>query len=375
MKKSTGSLISFMANKVKTDGGINLAQGIPAFKPPEKLLEGLQKITFNNLHQYAQGTGNNFLLQKLEEHYNIPENRFLIVNGATEALSLLITYFFKTISGKFSILAFDPVYESYKHLPRIFNIPFVAFNLDKNNNVNFDDLEYSIKSNGVKLILLASPGNPLGKVWSKKEVDTLVDICTKNKVYLIFDAVYSDLYFDNRPYFPLHKENEYIFYVNAFSKKFSITGWRIGYLIAPELHMAAITDIHDYTGLCSPSILQQAIAEYVDVSNFGADYTKELRKKLKTNYILLSGKIKELGFRPKEAQGGYFIWTELPDGLPNGLDFALNLYEKKKVAVVPGIHFSKNGKNIIRINIARNNNEINESVKRIKEYINEIHIK
>jgi len=372
MDKPKGSLISFMANKVKTNGGINLAQGIPAFNPPKELLDILQKNVFNNLHQYAPGTGNNFLLQKLEEHYNISKKRFLIVNGATEALSLLVTYFLKTINGKFSILAFDPVYESYKHLPRIFNIPFVAFNLDKNNNINFEELEQSIKENNVKLIFLASPGNPFGKVWTKKEVDILVEICTKNRVYLVFDAVYSDLYFDNKPYFSLNKENEYIFYVNAFSKKFSITGWRIGYLIAPESHMAAITDIHDYTGLCSPSILQQAIAEYVDLSNFGADYTKKLREKLKTNYTLLSDKIEQLGFKPKNAQGGYFIWTELPYKFSNGLDFALDLYEKEKVAVVPGIHFSENGKNIIRINIARNNDEINEAVKRIKNYISKL---
>jgi aspartate/methionine/tyrosine aminotransferase len=266
-------------------------------------------------------------------------------------------------------LAFDPVYESYKHLPRIFNIPFVAFNLNKNSSLNFEELEQSINKNKVKLILLASPGNPFGKVWSKSEIDHLVEICNKNKVYLVFDAVYSDLYFEAKPYFPIFEENEYIFYVNAFSKKFSVTGWRIGYLIAPGSHMSGIADIHDYTGLCAPSILQQAIAEYVDLSNFGADYTKELRKKLKNNYNVLSRKIEELGFKPQNAQGGYFIWTELPGEFPDGLDFALDLYDKEKIAVVPGIHFSENGKNIIRINIARNTIEINDAVNKIKKYI------
>ena len=258
MNKPTGSLISYMANKVKSEGGINLAQGIPAFAPPSKLLEILQQNVFENIHQYAPGKGNHLLLKKLEEQYKIPQEQFLMVNGATEAISLLFTYIKNLINDDFSVLAFDPVYESYKHLPRIYKIPFNTFSINDNNNIDFDILENRINKQNVKLILLASPGNPYGKIWSKNEIDTLIEICHKNRVYIIVDAVYSDLYFDKPPYFPLHINSEYIFYVNAFSKKFSITGWRIGYLIAHQLHMKGIMDIHDYTGLCAPSILQQS---------------------------------------------------------------------------------------------------------------------
>ena len=369
MEKPSGSLISFMANKVKSEGGINLAQGIPAFEPPKELLCILERITHNNIHQYAPGRGNIHLLEQLEKHYNIPGNQFLIVNGATEAISLLVTYLKNLLSEKFSVLSFDPVYESYKHLPRIFNLPFINFKLDSGSEVDFDTLEKSIIQNSVKLILLASPGNPLGKVWTETEVNKLVELCNKYKTYVIFDAVYSDLYFDKSPYFPLNQMSEYIFYVNAFSKKFSITGWRIGYLIAHSSHMNALMDVHNYTGLCAPSILQQALAEYVDKYNFGKEYTAYLRKKLIVNYSQLSDELELLGFKNHKAQGGYFIWTELPEKFNSGLDFALNFYEKEKVAVVPGIHFSNSGNKFIRINIARYPDEIKTAVKRLTQLV------
>lgn len=369
MEKPKGSLISFMANKVKSQGGINFAQGIPAFDPPKELLDCLQRIIHEPIHQYAPGIGNRKLLSLLEQHYNVPQENFLIVNGATEAISLLFTYLIKLIGDKFSVLAFDPVYESYKHLPRIFNLPFTPFKLNANNEVDFKLLEKTITELNVRLILIASPGNPLGKVWCKNEVDQLLKICKKNNVYVIFDAVYANLYYNEKPYFPIQKPLKNIFYVNAFSKMLSITGWRVGYLMAHDSHMSDILDVHDYTGLCAPSLLQQAIANYLDKNKYGIDYTEKLRSKLVHNYKLISTELQQLGFKVYSAQGGYFVWAKLPEMFDNGLQFALQLYEQEKVAVVPGIHFSEQGVNIIRVNIARKDDEIKKGIEAIRRFI------
>lgn len=369
MEKPKGSLISFMANKVKSQGGINLAQGIPAFDPPKELLNCLQSIVHDPIHQYAPGIGNHKLLGLLAQYYNLPKANFLMVNGATEAISLLFTYLLKKQAEKFAVLAFDPVYESHKHLSRIFNLPFVAFKLNKENTIDFSELEATISKQKVKLILVASPGNPLGKVWSKNEVDQLIHICNKYGVYVIFDAVYANLYFDKPPYFPLQEMNDKVFYVNAFSKMLSVTGWRVGYLFAHEKHMAEIMDIHDYTGLCVPSILQQAVANYLENNNYGKNYTAKLREKLKQNYHIISTELQKLGFVVYQAQGGYFVWAKLPKGISNGLQFALELYEQEKVAVVPGIHFSEYGENIVRVNIAREEDEIEKGIKAIERFI------
>jgi aspartate/methionine/tyrosine aminotransferase len=160
-----------------------------------------------------------------------------------------------------------------------------------------------------------------------------------------------------------------LFYVNSFSKKFSITGWRIGYVMAHQEHMDAIMDIHDYTGLCAPSVLQQALAEYVRTNEGGMQYTQKLRDQLKSNYAVLAKKFTEMGFEVSEAQGGYFVWAKLPTQFNSGLEFALELYEKEKVAVVPGVHFSENAEAFIRINIARYPNEIEQAIPKFTRFI------
>jgi len=356
-----------MANKVKAKGGINLAQGIPAFDPPEELLHLLSKAAFEKIHQYAPGKGIASLLQQLALNYNICQDNFLVVNGATEAISTIFTYLLKENPGS-AVLTFSPAYESYKHLPRLFNVPFYTQAIAS--KINFSSFEKQCSDNNIKIVLLASPGNPLGRIFTKAEIINIIEITKRHNAYVIIDAVYSDLYFEDKPYYPINNISENVFYVNAFSKKLSITGWRIGYLLSHEKHMAALMDVHDYIGLSSPSVLQHALAEYLRVSNFGKDYCSELRANLKTNYYQMKHALIELGFKVIDGQGGYFIWAKLPVKFTSGFDFAIELYEQQKVAIVPGIHFDETGEQYIRLNIARYPYEIDMAIEKIKNFIN-----
>ncbi len=362
-----GSLIGYMSNMVKTQGGINLAQGIPAFSPPAELLSLLSEFATNpNFHQYAPGKGNVQLLDLLSEHYNKPKDDFLIVNGATESISTIFTYLTRK-HPNCSVLAFDPIYESYKHLSRIFNNDF--FTVDASAEICFDEIRQTIEQHNVKIIFLAIPGNPLGKIWTEQQIKTLMQIADDYGAYLIIDAVYSDLYFYEKPYYPIHEMGKNVFYVNAFSKKLSITGWRLGYILSSKEHMEGLMDIHDYIGLSSPTVLQEALAKYLQEYDFGKEYCASLRQKLKANYELMQEQLSNLGFEVVQAQGGYFIWCKLPQKFQCGLDFALELYKQTKVAVVPGIHFSDSGKQMIRINIARSDEEIAEAIGKITEFL------
>jgi len=371
-KKPQGSYISFMSNKVKAHGGINLAQGIPGFNPPQELTQILSKLATENLHQYAPGNGNNelleLLLKKYQSEFIFTKNDFLILQGATEALSLLFIYFNKILPKSFSALAFEPVYESYNNLPQIFNTAFVSYPFQKDLTVDFDKLENTCREKNVKIIFIGTPGNPFGKIWSKQEIDNLLKISKKLDIFVVFDAVYRDLYFEEEPYIPLDQFNPNLFYVNSFSKKLSITGWRVGYLVAHQKHMKYIKPIHDYTGLCAPSVLQQAIVEYLKTNNYGQEYIASLREKLKKSYTLLSTALKNLGFKVPETKGGYFVWAELPEKYPDGFKFAIDLYEEQRVAIIPGEHFSANAKNYIRLNIARPVVEVEEGIEKIKAF-------
>ena len=371
-QKPDGSYISFMSNKVKEFGGINLAQGIPGFNPPKELTDILSEISNKKIHQYAPGNGNNelldLLLHKYQTEFSFTKDDFLITQGGTEALSLLYTYFNKILPKPFSALAFDPVYESYKYLPGIFNTDFVSFAFEADFSIDFFKLEKRCDENNVKVIFLGSPGNPYGKIWSENEINSLLGLSKKLNIYIVIDAVYRELYFNEKPYIPLDQFYPNLFYTNSFSKLFSITGWRIGYLIAHQDHMSKIKSIHDYTGLCAPSVLQQTIVEYLKKYDFGKEYISNLRIRLKESYNHLAGELEKLGLIIPEIKGGYFIWAKLPEKYTDGFKFAIDLYQEQKVAVIPGEHFSENAKNYVRFNIAREKSEIDEGIIRIKRF-------
>lgn len=232
----SGSLISYMSSKVKAHGGINLAQGLPGFNPPIELLECIRNATYKKVHQYPPGTGNirlsDYIAESLSPDLKITRNEILMTCGATEALSLLFLYLTQKIKEKFSVLSFDPAYESYSRLPKHFNIPYIPFGNIETNCIDFEALKKTINENNVKIIFVSSPGNPHGKIIPQNELDTLCQMAKELNFYIIFDAVYKELYIEKQAPQPFEHFGHNLFYVNSFSKLLSITGWRIGYLLA-----------------------------------------------------------------------------------------------------------------------------------------------
>jgi aspartate/methionine/tyrosine aminotransferase len=362
-----GSLISFMSNKVKQYGGINFAQGIPGIEPPLELPQYLSEVASENVHQYAPGIGNLLLREQILLHYdhlNYHESQLLITQGATEALSLVMQYLKFMINENFGVMAFDPVYESYKHLPRIFKLPFHAYQ-----NANFDkiELEKFVQSNNIKVIFVSSPGNPFGYVFSEQQMDDLREVCEHNDAYLIIDAVYRELWYENKVYLPEKELSSNVFYVNSFSKMLSITGWRIGYLFCHKKHSEVLRDIHDYIGLCVNAPLQEALARYLKNESFGKLYVNETRNHLKSFYGQMSKELIKVGFQVPQANGGYYVWAKLPYSI-DGFQFAMNLYEEEGVAVIPGMHFSDMANDYLRFNIARPESEIAEGIEKVVKF-------
>jgi len=366
-----GSLISFFSNKVKQFGGINLAQGIPGFTPPQQLMESLSKVALNpHIHQYAPGVGNFQLLDKLCEHYQsyaVQREHLLIVQGATEAITLIYLYLKQKI-GTLNVLGFDPVYESYNNLPRYFNDNFFPHYL-QDYKIDFKQFEHDIVQHRIHLVFVNTPGNPYGKIFSKSDIDTIIALSKKYHFYVIIDAVYRELYFNEPPYIPIDTNNPWLFYVNSFSKLFSITGWRVGYFICHAEHMKNIRSIHDYTGLCVANPMQTALIEYILKVGIINPYVVELREKLKSSFNKLYQALTDLGFEIPPIDGGYFIWAKLPSPHNDGFKFAIDLYEQQKVAIIPGIHFSAKGKNFVRFNAARELNEIEAGIEGLKKFM------
>ncbi|MCK4836494.1 MAG: pyridoxal phosphate-dependent aminotransferase [Candidatus Aminicenantes bacterium] len=378
MKKTSGSLIGYFSRLVVQKGGINLAQGKPGFPPPSELLQILKKKSgHHHLQQYAPGNGDFDLLNLLAKQYSqyspVKSDNFVVVQGATEGIFLTFFYLTTRLLSPYSALSFTPVYESYPELAKTLNIPFEYFDFEKDLTINFKRLEEVIREKKVKIVFVTSPGNPLGKVWEKDEVTKLITLSKKMDFFIIFDAVYMDIFFHERPFNPLQvssifKGYDKLFYIGSFSKMLSITGWRIGYVIAEKTHMAKIRAIHDYTGLCAPTLFQSVIVDYLSQFNFGIKYLDSIRSKCRQSYLFMKGVLEELNFTIPEIGGGYFLWAGLPDNYQDGYRFALELYKRVKVGIVPGENFSHTQKQYVRINIALDFSVIQQGAGKIKSF-------
>ena len=191
-----GSLISYFSNLIKKYGGINLAQGIPGFDPPVELVESLDKAIKSGNHQYAPGIGNIKLVSYLENFYSTDSknSKVLITNGATEAISLIYNYLMSNIpSNEFNVAAFSPAYESYIHLPKIFGHKFLTFSTDDAKYFDEGEFENFFVSNRIKLLFVASPGNPYGKVMSADKLDFIIKLDERQNAFIILDSVYNEL--------------------------------------------------------------------------------------------------------------------------------------------------------------------------------------
>lgn len=370
----TGSMISYFSNMIKLKGGVNLAQGIPGFRPPEKLLEIFADvISRTNVHQYAPGCGNHLLLQQLDKKYaqRADTTKIFITSGATEAVSLIYTYL-QSIHGKdFTAMSFSPAYESYSNLPRIFSNKYCTYKVNPNNYFDNDDFRKFFISNKINLIFIASPGNPYGKTISREKLNYLIDLCEEFGSHLIIDSVYSELYFNGeRPYYPIDRISPNVFYANSFSKKYSITGWRVGYFLFHEKHFSQISFIHDYIGLSSAAPQQQAIAEFLDLPE-SETCINELRNTIIENYSFANQRLAKAGFECPQNDGGYFVWAKLPEKWNDGLRFGLALYENTKTGVIPGVHFGKEWNRYIRINIAQPKEVLTQGIDNLIRFAEE----
>ncbi|MCP4218633.1 MAG: pyridoxal phosphate-dependent aminotransferase [bacterium] len=373
MKRPEGSLISYFSNRVKKQGGINLAQGIPGYPPPEPLLDCLEAYSRDaSKQQYAPGIGNFRLLEqvsrKLSETAPIDKDRLLILQGATEGVFLTFFYLTTILPRPFSALSFDPVYESYPKLADMFGVPFEYADFNKNLEVDFENLEKVIKEKQVKVVFIASPGNPLGKVWNEDEMARMMELSRKYGFYIIFDAVYKDISFGGTAFNPLQFGYEKLFYVDSFSKMLSITGWRIGYIVTSAEHMTRIRGLHDYTGLCAPTMMQAAIARYLEENEYGKEYIASVKARSGKAFGYLRGQMEALGFEVADVDGGYFLWARLPVGHDDAFVFVSNLYEKVKLAMVPGENFSLTKKNYVRVNIAAEMPVMEAAAQRLREF-------
>ncbi len=375
------SVIREMTRKAIENDAINLSQGMPDYIPHEQLVEGIRESIKENEHQYTVTYGRGDLREKIAEKYvsfnNILynfEDEITVTCGASEAIASSIL---AVLNPDDEIMILSPWYENYVPITYLAGGKpiFVDLN-DEDFSLDEETIKKAVTPN-TKAVIINTPHNPSGKVFSKNELKTLADICTDNNILAITDEIYEHIIYDNLEHVsPASIDNmfERTITISGFSKTYSITGWRIGYALAEKKLMEGVRKVHDYLTICAPSLLQYAALKTFD---FLPDYFQKLKERYQTNRDFIVSKLRSFGFRIVEPKGAYYLLADVSSFDMNDKDFADFLVKDKGVATVPGSSFYEKanrdakGTNYIRFSFSHKLETLQEAMLRIEKRIKE----
>lgn len=352
---------------------INLSQGFPDFDSPKEILNRLEQVAHEDYNQYAITWGSqNFrdaLAKKQSKYMNLDldSNKNIVVTcGSTEAMMAVMM---SVCDPNDKVIVFSPFYENYGAdsilcgaNPIYVPLHPPVFNFDK------EELENAFKQNP-KALILCNPNNPCGKVFSKEELEYIACLAVKYDTYVITDEVYEHIVYApyKHTYFAsLPGMFERTISCSSLSKTYSITGWRLGYCIAPENIIEQIKKVHDFLTVGAAAPLQEAAVVGLEFSDA---YYDELQKLYTHKKDLFLNGLKELNIPHTEPQGAYYVMVDISEfGYDSDLDFCVDLIKNVGVAAVPGSSFFKEEENhYIRFHFAKKDETLLAALNRLKD--------
>lgn len=372
-KTFTDSVIRRMTRIANQYDAINLSQGFPDFDPPKEILNRLEQVAHEDFNQYAITWGaQNFrdaLAKKQSKYMNLDldSNKNIVITcGSTEAMMAAMM---SVCDPNDKVIVFSPFYENYGAdtilcgaNPIYVPLHPPVFNFNK------EELESAFKQNP-KALILCNPSNPCGKVFSKEELEYIASLAIKYDTYVITDEVYEHIVYApyKHTYFTsLPGMFERTISCSSLSKTYSITGWRLGYCIAPENIIEQIKKVHDFLTVGAAAPLQEAAVVGLE---FKDDYYDELQKLYTHKKELFINGLKELNIPHTEPQGAYYVMVDISEfGYDSDLDFCVDLIKNVGVAAVPGSSFFKEEENrYIRFHFAKKDETLLAALDRLKD--------
>lgn len=369
----TDSVIRRMTRIANEYDAINLSQGFPDFDPPKEILNRLEQVAHEDFNQYAITWGaQNFrdaLAKKQSKYMNLDldSNKNIVVTcGSTEAMMAAMM---SVCDPNDKVIVFSPFYENYGAdtilcgaKPIYVPLHPPVLNFDK------EELENAFQQNP-KALILCNPSNPCGKVFSKEELEYIASLAVKYDTYVITDEVYEHIVYApyKHTYFAsLPGMFERTISCSSLSKTYSITGWRLGYCIAPENIIEQIKKVHDFLTVGAAAPLQEAAVVGLE---FKDAYYDELQKLYTHKKDLFINGLKELNIPHTEPQGAYYVMVDISEfGYDSDLDFCVDLIKNVGVAAVPGSSFFKEEENrYIRFHFAKKDETLLAALDRLKD--------
>jgi len=369
----TESVIREMTRLAIHHGAVNLSQGFPDFPAPGEIKRAAQDAIARDVNQYAITWGakafRDAIAQKFERTQGVsvdPEREITVCCGSTEAM---ISSMLAIINPGDEVVVFEPFYENYgpdailsDATPR-----FVKLQPPK---WTFDPGELAAAFGpATKAIILNTPNNPTGKVFERAELECIRDLCIRWNAFAITDEIYEHMLYDGaRHISPAAIEglSERTITINALSKTYSVTGWRVGWAIAPPEVTAAIRKVHDFMTVGAAAPLQEA---GIVAMNMPGEYYEKLGRDYLARRDRLMGILSQAGFRCFQPRGAYYIMTDISAfGFPDDVAFAKYLVKEIGVAAVPGSSFYRdpaNGRNHLRFTFCKTDKTLQAAAERL----------
>ena len=368
----TDSVIRRMTRISAQYNAVNLSQGFPDFDPPKELMDRLSQVSYEDFHQYSITWGAQGFREALAAkqtrfmgHPVDPNREIVVTCGSPEAMMAAM----RTVTNPGDkVVIFSPFYENYGADTILSGAEPVYVPLHPP-EFNFDpaELEQAFQQHP-KALILCNPSNPCGKVFTKEELLFIADLAQKYDTYVITDEVYEHIVYapHKHVYFAsLPGMWERTISCSSLSKTYSITGWRLGYTIAPEAITERIKKVHDFLTVGAAAPLQEAV---IPGLNFEQDYYDKLQATYTHKRDLFLKGLKDVGLEFSEPQGAYYVLMDItPFGYDNDLEFCQVLAKEVGVGAVPGSSFFREPVNhLIRFHFAKKDETLNEALNRLE---------
>ena len=366
------SVIRGMTRLANQHGAINLAQGFPNFPAPQLLKEAAARAIRDNHNQYAITWGakrlRDALARKYVQWYGLavdPETEITVTCGATEAMAATLL---ALVDPGEEVIVFEPFYENYGPDTILCDARPVFVPLQPGAPLDLERLA-TVFSPRTRAIIVNTPANPTGRVLTRAELEGIATLCQRHDVYAITDEIYEHIRYDGEhiPLVTLPGMRERTITISGASKTFSITGWRIGTIVAPSTLTDAIRKVHDFLTVGAPAPLQEGLADTIDA--LGPDYYEHLASDYRRRRDLLHSALVRAGFRCTAPEGAYYIladFRELSDLSDDA--FAHWLVTERGVASVPGSSFFSHpelGRHLVRFAFCKTDDVLEQAAGRL----------
>jgi aspartate/methionine/tyrosine aminotransferase len=376
----TESVIRDMTRQAMLYGAVNLAQGFPDFPAPAEIKRAAQDAVAADVNQYAITWGaknlRGAIARQMKEWQGIPvdpETQITVCCGSTEAM---ISTLLAVCNRGDEVVVFEPFYENYgpDAILSVAKPVFVKLRPPETADAEwtFDEQELRAAFRAhTKAIILNTPNNPTGKVFSRAELTLLRDLCVKFNVLAITDEIYEHIIYDGTQHISiasLDGMQKRTVTINGLSKSYSVTGWRVGWAVGPPEITNAIRKVHDFLTVGAPAPLQEAGAAALALP---ASYYEDLAKNYCARRDRLMPALAEAGFRCFRPRGAYYVMTDIRGfGFANDVEFTRHLVKEIGVAAVPGSSFyndPRDGAQQVRFAFCKRDQTLDEAGRRLKK--------